>query len=340
MKASEKAALLIQRAQDKGRAGFEQWKEGYLSEKLMHRNAQEARAFLREKYNTLTDWYLKHRDPKNLFDLNATQEQLARGWAACFQDWKDGLNPFPGTPDYDDTAEDSEGNPLGPYIPPSWLSALAERYQVRFILQYIDEVLNDKLEIWQRQKFDRIAFSARLAVRLVLEAGALPEKAILDALKQAQDKDGKAGALPEDALRQMANTLLDECRGARSEDELAYLQKKIDAILGHKPQKQEATTKIWALYYWYLWQAGLMPELHSGSGKKEALYNLAKQHGIGEQSLYHTFIAVTKNRDKNPFKSANIEAILEAVLPMLAEHPEAYKRAKADLEKLQKHKQG
>jgi hypothetical protein len=336
MKASEKAALLIQRAQDKGRAGFEQWKEGYLSEKLMHRNAQEARAFLREKYNDLIDWDLKHRDPKNLFDLNATQEQLARGWAACFQDWKDGLKPFPGTPDYDDTAEDSEGNPLGPYIPPSWLSALAERYKVRFILGYIDEVLNDKLEIWQRQKFNRIAFAARLAVRLVLEAGALPEKAILDALKQAQDKDGKAGALPEEALRQMANTLLEECRGARSEDELAYLQKQIDAILGHKPQKQEATTKIWALYYWYLWQAGLMPELHSGSGKKEALNNLGKKHGISGHNLLQVFNAVKRNSDKNPFK----EAILEEVLPMLAEHPEAYKKAKADLEKLQKYKQG
>lgn len=335
MKASEKAALLIQRAQDKGRAGFEQWKEGYLSEKLMHRNAQETRAFLREKYNTLIDWYLKHRDPKNLFDLNTPQEQLARGWAACFQDWKDGLDPLPGTtPDYYDTAEDSEGNPLGPFIPPSWLSALAERYKVRFILGYIDEALSDRLEIWQRQKFDRIAFAARLAVRLVLEAGALPEKAILDALFQAQDKDGKAGALPEDALRQMANTLLEECRGARSEDELAYLQKKIDATLGHKPQKQEATTKIWALYYWYLWQAGLMPELNPWNTKKKTLYELAKKHGISGHNLFQVYYAITKNSDKNPFK----EAILEAVVPMLAEYPEAYKKAKADLEELQKKK--
>jgi hypothetical protein len=243
MKAQDKAAVLIERAQAKGRADFEQWKEGYLSAKLKHRTGQEARAFLRDKYNALQDWLLANSSPKNLFDINTPQDQLARGWAACFSDWEKGLIPLPGrTPEYSAEEVDPDGNILGPFIPPSWLSPLAERFKVAFILEYIDSALQ------------------------------------------------------------------------------------------RKPKQQEASTKVLALYYWYLREAGLKPELHSGNGKKKALEAIAREHGISGQNLFQVFNEVGRNSDKNPQKLG----ILEKVIPLLSDYTEAQELAKKALDKLKK----
>lgn len=253
MKAQDKAAVLIERAQAKGRADFEQWKEGYLSAKLKHRTGQEARAFLRDKYNALQDWLLANSSPKNLFDINTPQDQLARGWAACFSDWEKGLILLPGrTPEYSAEEVDPDGNILGPFIPPSWLSPLAERFKVAFILEYIDSALSDTQP---------------------------------------------------------------------------------------KPQQQEASTKVWALYYWYLMKSGIMPELRPESpGRKSAIYELAKKREInGQHNFYQNFNAVGhKTQRKNPQKVD----ILEKVIPLLSDYPEAHELAKADLEKLQKNSKG
>lgn len=107
----------------------------------------------------------------------------------------------------------------------------------------------------------------------------------------------------------------------------------IDSMLMEKAvPAQEPTTKIYALYYWYLWQAGLKPELHSGSGKKAALGALAQEHGISGQKLYQIFNAVGRNSELNPKK----QHILEVVIPMLADHPEALAMAQKDIQELQK----
>lgn len=340
MKPSEKAEVLIQQAQAKGQADFQQWKEGYLARKLKHKSAQEARKILREKYTALEDWYSKHSSPKPLFDVaNTSPEELARAWASCFRDWEGGLIPLPGrTPEYSAEAWDTEGNILGPFIPASWLLPLAERFKVAFCLEYLDRAISDKLEVWHRKKLNEIAFSAKLAIRFMAKQGRIPETAILEALAAAKADSWEAGgrvegmALPAEAQEALAAELLRECRGLFSEDELTYLQKRIDSTLQRKPQQQEASTKIWAMYYWYLWQAGYKPELHAGSGKKEALAALAQEHGISAQKLGRCFNAVGRNSEDNPKK----QHILEAVIPMLAAYPEAQAEAQKDLAALQK----
>ena len=332
MKASEKAAMLIQQAQKKAKADFERWKDGYLSDKLAHKTAQEARAFLRQKYTAIMDSHLANNS--HLFDVrNTPREELARAWAGCFLDWEEGLIPLPGrTPEYSAEALDLASQERGPYIPAAWLLPLAVRFKEAYILEFINDALNDKLEVWQRKRYNQIAFGAKLAIRFVLKQGALPEGAILEALENAKKEEGKAGALPEEALQELAQELLAECRGVVSEDELTYLQKRIDSVFQRKPQLLEARTKIYALYYWYLREAGLMPKLHVGSGKKAAGKALAEKHGVSAQNFFQVFNAVGRNSDKNPKKLP----ILEKVIPMLSDYPEALKLANADLDKLQK----
>ena len=246
MKPSEKAEVLIQQARDKAQADFQQWKEGELAYDLAQLLPQEAREFLRQKYLALKDWYSRNRSPKHLFDVVGTSpEKLARAWASCFIDWKDGLIPLPGrTPEYSAEAWDMEGNYLGPFIPASWMWPLSERFKVALCLEYLDSLLTSKA-----------------------------------------------------------------------------------------PAPQAPNTRIYALYYWYLWQAGLKPELHSGSGKKAVLEALALEHGVSGQKLYQMFNAVGRNSDLNPKK----QHILEVVIPMLADYPEAQAMAQKDIQELQKH---
>lgn len=333
MKPSEKAEVLIQQAQAKAQADFQQWKEEYLSAKVGIRTGQEARKILREEYTALQDWYLKHNSPKSLFDVvNTSRAPLASAWASCFRDWEGGLIPLRGiTPEYSAEAFDLiTGQPLGPFIPASWLAPLAERFKVALCLEYLDRAISDKLEVWQRKKYEEIVFFAKLAIHFALKQGALPEGAILEAIDKGKAETGKAGMLPEDALQELAQELLAECRGALSEDELTYLQKRIDSVLQRKPQQQKPETMIQALYYYYLMKTGVIPDLQ---GLRKELEELGKKLGLGPDNFYQTFSAIRKKRDKNPLKPN----ILEVVIPMLADYPEAQAMAKKDLAPLQKH---
>lgn len=333
MKPSEKAEVLIQQAQAKAQADFQQWKEEYLFAMPKHRTGQDAKKILREKYTALQDWYLKRNSPKPLFDVvNTPRELLALAWAGCFADWKSGLIPIPGkTPEYAEESFDLiSGQPLGPYIPTAWMWPLAERFKVALCLEYLDRAISDKLEVWQRKKYEEIVFFAKLAIHFALKQGALPEGAILEAIDKGKAETGKAGMLPEDALQELAQELLAECRGALSEDELTYLQKRIDTFLQRKPQQQKGETAKWALYYYYLMKAETIPNLR---GQKKKLEELGKQHGLGPVSFYQTFGAIgNKWNDKNPLKLN----ILEVVIPMLADYPEALAMAQKDFQELQK----
>lgn len=90
---------------------------------------------------------------------------------------------------------------------------------------------------------------------------------------------------------------------------------------------QEAITKQWALFYWFLMEANVMPEIR---GAKKSIKELGQKHNLGEDNFYQTFNAVNRGKAKDPMKPY----ILKKVIPMLEPYPEA--RAKAELE-LKKH---
>jgi hypothetical protein len=103
----------------------------------------------------------------------------------------------------------------------------------------------------------------------------------------------------------------------------------LENLLSNSPDsvRPEANTRKWALYYWFLMEANVMPEIR---GSKKRVKELAKGHGVSGQKMYLFFNAIGKTSDLNPMKYN----ILEEVIPMLEEFPEA--RAKAEL-LLQKH---
>ena len=193
------------------------------------------------------------------------------------------------------------------------------------------------LESEKRKKYDQIVFWTKLAILIVAKANRIPEKAILNALERAKAEDWPTGGwshsvgLPEHTQRELAKELLVFCSKYFPEDAVLYLEESVTRFFGRKPP-QEASTKIWALYYWYLKEAGIMQELHSGNGKKKALAERAQQHGISEQNLFQVFNAVGRNSDKNPLKVD----ILEKVVPLLTDYPQAQALAIRDLEKIQK----
>lgn len=252
MKGSELAKLLISQAEEKGLAKFEQWKAGWLTEKLKHKNEREQNEILRKRYADFEEWYSTHRSPKPLFDVdNAPREELLRAWTGCFRDWKDGLKPLPETPEFSELAFVMKPDEINidnlevseerffPYIPSNWISLLSERFFAAFCLEHLDNLLSNS----------------------------------------------------------------------------------------PKPTKQEATTKIWALYYWFLMEANVIEDIR---GSRKRLEELAEKHNLKADNFYHTFIAINKGRDKNPMKYN----ILKQVIPKLEEYPEA--RTKAELE-LKKH---
>jgi hypothetical protein len=105
----------------------------------------------------------------------------------------------------------------------------------------------------------------------------------------------------------------------------------LDDILSNstKPAKQEATTKIWALFYWYIREIGELPGIDSGI--KNALYALAREKNVSGQKMYKIFNAIgNKNSDLNPMK-ANI---LEQVIPLLIDYPKAQSRAGSDYQSI------
>ncbi len=97
-------------------------------------------------------------------------------------------------------------------------------------------------------------------------------------------------------------------------------------------KKQEATNKIWALRYWYIWKIGELPEIDSG--KKKKLEALAKEQGLSGHKMYLIFNTIGnpkyKNSDLNPMK-ANI---LEQVIPMLIDYPNAQSMAESDYQSI------
>lgn len=102
---------------------------------------------------------------------------------------------------------------------------------------------------------------------------------------------------------------------------IEYLENLLSNNLDSK--RQEANTKKWALFYWFLMEANVMPEIR---GAKKSLKELAQKHNLGEDNFYQTFNAVNRGKAKDPMKLD----ILKQVIPMLDEYPEA--RAKAELE--------
>lgn len=102
----------------------------------------------------------------------------------------------------------------------------------------------------------------------------------------------------------------------------------LENLLSNRPEpaKQEANTKKWALYYWFLIEADALPETR---GSKKKLFELARKHGLGENSFYQTFNAVNQGRTKNPMKPD----ILKEVIPMLEDYPTAKAKAEKELKK-------
>lgn len=248
----ERAEILLKQSEEKGLAKFEQWKAGWLTEKLKHKNEREQSDILRKKYSDLEEWYSTHRSPKPLFDVdNTPREELLRAWTGCFRDWKEGSKPLAGTPEFSElpfvmNLDEINLNSLEvteeryfPYIPSNWILLLSERYFAAFCLEYLDNLLTNS----------------------------------------------------------------------------------------PKPAKQEANTRKWVLYYWFLMEANVIPDIR---GSRKSLEELGKKQSLKAENFYHTFIAVNTGRDKNPMKYN----ILKQVIPMLEEYPEA--RAKAELE-LKKH---
>ncbi len=117
----EKAIELIEHAEAKAETNFQEWKNGYLAEKLKHRNADEVKAILEERYKLISDFLLKHKKPY----YDGKREDLIGWYTAFFKDLADGLQPLPGT------------------TPEHWKNVLADRMKARKCLAYIDALLSE-----------------------------------------------------------------------------------------------------------------------------------------------------------------------------------------------------
>lgn len=99
---------------------------------------------------------------------------------------------------------------------------------------------------------------------------------------------------------------------------------------------QGPTTRVWALYLWYLREIGHHEELWGQTGnKKKFLNDFADDHGISKQNLFQTFNAIGHNQNKNPKRNPDN---IRKVIPLLAGFPEAQKLAKEELERLKQKK--
>ncbi len=187
----------------------------------------------------------------------------------------------------------------------------------------------------QQKKYEETLGMGALMLKLQSGRRIGGEKALEEALERAANEKREvfghtlanhSASLPFEAQQALAEELLTFCQGEYSEEDCAYLRISVARFFqknSPKPEKQEANTKKWALFYWFLMDANVMPEIR---GAKKSLKELAQKHNLGEDNFYQTFNAVNQDRAKNPMKVD----ILKEVIPMLEEYPEA--RAKAELE--------
>lgn len=88
-------------------------------------------------------------------------------------------------------------------------------------------------------------------------------------------------------------------------------------------------TKAWALFYYFLHQTGLYPDLSNASGRKmKALAELAAKHELSAHNFYTVFNSIGRNTNKNPFR--NPENTREAIR-LLEGYPEAQNLASEQL---------
>ncbi len=215
----ELARRLIDLAQKKARIEFDTWVEGYLSQKLKHRGRLKSLDILRKKRVELSDWYLKHKEPAVFFDVaNVDESTLLGSWRTEFADHKQGVQTFiPGNPIY-------------------WLILLTGRYKTSYCIDHLDAMLSDKLETWQKKKYQGIAFGAKLAIKLLSNTTHIPQRAVLDALEQANANDWPQGgkdrgmSLPIEQQSRLAAELVETYQelAAPSTDQLEYLNKVVE----------------------------------------------------------------------------------------------------------------
>lgn len=342
MNPKEKTELLFELAEAKAANGFEKWKEEYLEPKLKHKNPTEAKEFLLDTNAKLEDWYFKYRTPKPLFDISFTPfEKLYSRWQACFTDWKEGLKPIIGTPEYSEESFDFHtGESQGVYIPHSWINALSERMKNKLCREYVDLLLSqnpESINDWKQQKFKQIVSYTKLAIKLLFESGKLPEQAILDAFKEAKSEAWPTRGrtilmeLPSELISKLGESLLQYCRTLYQEPQITYIK---ELIRKNVPHTQQPTTRTLAVSLRYKWNAGYMDELHNNKGtKKEALKRIALENGVSAKKLetYFNHLWEPEERPENKCK------ILELVIPTLAGFPKAEQLAKSDLEAFKKH---
>lgn len=141
-----------------------------------------------------------------------------------------------------------------------------------------------------------------------------------------------SASLPFEALEAMAEELLAFCQWEYSEEDCAYLRTSVERFFqknSPKPAKQEANTRKWALFYWYIREIGELREIDSGI--KKGLYALAREKNVSGNKMYKIFNAVNnKDDDLNPMK-ANI---LEQVIPLLIDYPKAQSMAESDYQSI------
>jgi hypothetical protein len=214
----ELAERLVNKAKEKAKIDFDIWENRYLPEQLKQRNDSESREILRKKRIELSDKYLKNALP-GFFNVRSGNEiELLRAWTTEYRDYKDGIKTFiPGGPTH-------------------WLTLLAQWYKVSYQIDYLDAMLSDNLETWQKKKYDRIAFYAAIIMKLHSASSHIPERAMLDALEQANADDWPQGRknlgmrLPIEQQRKLAADLVEiyQKQASPSTDQLEYLKKVVE----------------------------------------------------------------------------------------------------------------
>lgn len=193
------------------------------------------------------------------------------------------------------------------------------------------------IELRQSQKYARILFYTKVLIRMLADCNRTPEKVLRDAIKSAKSENWPEGGetlwmgLPMPMVGKLVDELVLFCKEVYPND-WVYFEAVAKNEMGAIVANPEPTTKIWALYYWYLRQGGQMPDLYH----KKHLLETARKHGISEANFYQTFVAVGRNRDKNPKKPH----ILKEVIPLLSDWPDIQQKAQADLQTLSKHIEG